>query len=127
MAMMRWLTSEEITAAARLDRIRMDLNTSVCRGRLYEAGLVAGVEYDTANFPSESDMVSDLGEALQLYGLANQSGGWIVDDDILREGEAAGAANSLEQAKRYRQHRAIERQQKHSKLVKKILGTATIR
>jgi hypothetical protein len=46
-------------------------------------------------------------EALDLYALLNQSGGWLADDDILREDDvlqdpqAAIAAELLEQAKRY--------------------------
>jgi 5-methylcytosine-specific restriction enzyme A len=109
----------------RLSRNTIDLKVkqSVWRGKLYEVGHVAGVEYETDNLPAEDELVADLREALELYSLLSQAGGWIADDDILREGQADGAADSLEQAKRYRQHRAIERQPKHSKLVKKKLGT----
>jgi 5-methylcytosine-specific restriction protein A len=109
----------------RLQRIAVDLNveSSVWRGKLYEAGLVAGIQYDTANLPDEETLVADLNEALALYRLLNQSGGWEADDDIIRDAETDGVGGSLEQAKRYRQHRAIERQQSHSRLVKKNLGT----
>ena len=108
-----------------ITRINMDLNVkpSVWRGKLYEVGMVAGVQYDTTNLPSDDELVWDLQEALALYSLLNKSGGWAADDDILREAEADAAGNSLEQAKRYRQHRAIERQPAHSKKVKKQLGT----
>jgi 5-methylcytosine-specific restriction enzyme A len=111
--------------AARLQRITMDLNveSSIWRGRLYEAGLVAGIQYDAAKLPSEEILVADLTEALTLYGLLNRLGGWEADDDIIRDSAADGAGTSLEQAKRYRQHRAIERQPSHSRLVKKKLGT----
>lgn len=111
--------------AKRLQRIQMDLNVrrSIWRGRLYEAGVVAGLQYTTTELPSQEAMVTDLQEALHLYRHLNQSGGWEADDDILRGAEADGAGTTLQQAKRYRQHRAIERQSSHSKLVKKKLGT----
>jgi 5-methylcytosine-specific restriction enzyme A len=111
--------------ATRLQRIGMNLNvqSSVWRGKLYEAGLIAGLQYDTKNLPSELTLASDLEEALSLYRHLNEMGGWEPDDDIIRSAEVDGVAKSLEQAKRYRQHRAIERQPSHSKAVKKRLGT----
>jgi 5-methylcytosine-specific restriction protein A len=110
--------------AKRLAPVAMDLNVqpSVWRGKLYEAGLIAGVQYDASALPSEETMITDLREALGLYGALNQSGGWEAVDDIWRDAEADAAASTLEQAKRYRQHRAIERQSSHSKKVKKKLG-----
>ena len=111
--------------AVRLKRINMDLNVrpSIWRGKLYEAGLIAGLQYDTKSLPSEEVLVGDLKEALALYRHINKSGGWEAEDDIIRDAEADGVNKSIEQAKRYRQHRAIERQPSHSRIVKRILGT----
>lgn len=111
--------------SVRLGPIQMDLNVkrSIWRGKLYEAGAVAGVVYKTSNLPSEDSMVGDLREALALYSSLKRSGGWQSDDEIINEAEGDGVGTSLEQAKRYRQHRSIERQSSHSRKVKKIQGT----
>lgn len=113
------------SAARRLGPIKMDLNVEprVWRGRLYELGAVAGASYDTDSLPSEDDMRSDLLEALMLYSKVKLSGGWDAEDAMIAEARGDGAGETLEQAKRYRQHRAIERQPSHSRKVKRALGT----
>jgi len=111
--------------SARLGPIQMDLNVdqSIWRGKLYETGAVVGVAYKTSDLPSENSMANDLREALALYSFLKQSGGWRSADEIVNEAKQDGVGGSLEQAKRYRQHRSIERQSSHSKKVKKIQGT----
>lgn len=111
--------------ANRMQPLNIDLNVdrTLWRGKLYEAGTVAAIEYDTAELPSDEQMVADLKEAVALYEHLNRDGGWIADDEILHAAVADEVAISLEQAKRYRQHRSIERQTSHSKVVKKKLGT----
>lgn len=109
----------------RLSAIAMDLNTTprVWRGKLYEAGAVVGREYPTANLPSEEILVDDLQEALNLYEILRREGGWNPDDDIVEEANDDGVGRGLKQAKKYRQHRSIEREPGHSKEVKRVQGT----
>lgn len=108
-----------------LQPLSMDLNVNpkVWRGKLYERGVVAGAEYRTDALPSENVMRTHLEEALDLYKLARDAGGWDAEDVILGEMKENDAGETLEQAKRYKQHRAIERQASHSRKVKKALGT----
>ena len=112
--------------ASRLSRLDLDLNVgaSVWRGKLYEAGSVLAVEYDCANFPSEESMIADLHEALDLYGTLRREGGWTTEDEIVEEAnEDKVPDKGLKQFKRYRQHRTIDRDPGHSKMVKKCQGT----
>ncbi|MEO1920574.1 MAG: DUF3578 domain-containing protein [Sphingomonadaceae bacterium] len=112
--------------ASRLSPLNMDLNVAprVWRGKLYEAGCVLAKQYDCSNLPPEEVMVFDLAEALDLYGILRKEGGWTADDDIVEEAtEDEIPDTGLEQVKRYRQHRTIERDSGHSKEVKKRQGT----
>lgn len=107
----------------RLRPLQIRLGTHSWRGELYEPGVVVGVEYDTRNLPNDDDLRKDLKEALSLYRHLSASGGWSRDDEIMTEARDERGAQTLEQAKRYRQHRSIERQAGHSKEVKKQQGT----
>ena len=101
----------------------MVLGTSSWRGKLYEPGVVVGVEYQTDSLPREEDLLLDLKEALSLYRHLSMSGGWSADDEIMVEAREERGAQTLRQAKRYRRHRAIERQPGHSNEVKRRQGT----
>lgn len=117
--------------AKRLKPIEIDLNVTpkVWRGKLYEAGVVCGIEYNLKSLPSSKDMTKDLLEAGRLYQFLKVEGGWDnieslvaeLDQDGVKCGK--GRKAKLKQAKRYRIHRAIERNSSHSRLVKKIQGT----
>lgn len=112
--------------AKRLTPLEMDLNvdSTVWRGKLYEAGCVLGKEYDSRNLPTDQDMIADLVEALDLYAHLKREGGWAAEDSIVEEAEADQIPNKgLRQSKIYRQHRTIERDRGHSKAVKKVQGT----
>ena len=98
----------------RLKPIEVRLETSSWRGELYEPSVVVGVEYRANNLPSEDNLRNDLAEALCSYRHLNASGGWSPDDEIMNEARAERGSETLEQAKRYRQHRSIERQVSHS-------------
>ncbi len=73
--------------ARRLQPLHVDLNVepNIWRGKLYELGAIAGVEYLPASLPPEAAMVADLQEAVRLYRNAIDQGGWASDDDIERE------------------------------------------
>lgn len=113
------------SSAVRFTPLELDLNVerTVWRGGLYETGIVAGVQYDMANLPSNEEMQADLVEAMRLYRVGRDAGGWDAEDSLVSEMQNDGAGDSLEQAKRYRQHRSIERRASHSLRVKKLLGT----
>jgi len=113
------------SAASRLSDTKIDLNVdrSVWRGRLYENGSVVAKAYNAKALPSEADMVADLEEALHLYRQLAREGGWDAEDAIVQDAHDDGiAGGGLTQAKRYRQHRTIERQASHAKKVKKAQG-----
>ena len=107
----------------RLRPIEMSLEANFWRARLYEAGVVVGVEYRAAELPPEAELLDDLREALALYRHLRIHGGYSADDEMIAEARAERGSQTLEQAKRYRQHRAVERQSSHSKKVKRLLGT----
>jgi hypothetical protein len=99
-------------SANRLRPISVDSNVErrVWRGKLYELGAVAGVEYPASALPSEKEMAADLAQAVGLYRTAIAKGGWAADDGIEREALDDDIPNALTQAKVYRVHRSIERQ-----------------
>ncbi|HMG48853.1 MAG TPA: DUF3578 domain-containing protein [Allosphingosinicella sp.] len=109
--------------ARRLRPINISLGTDSWRGKLYEPSVVVGVEYETASLPCEDDLRRDVEEALSLYRHLRMAGGWSADDEIMFEAQEDRGSETLEQAKRYRQHRTIERQRGHSDKVKAALGT----
>lgn len=109
--------------ARRLKPLDMSLEANFWRARLYEAGVVVGVEYDAAALPPEIDLLDDLQEALALYRHLRLHGGHSADDEMIAEARSERGTQTLQQAKRYRQHRAVERQPAHSKKVKRLLGT----
>ena len=104
-------------------KLAIDLGSKLWRPALYEAGEIASVRYLTSDLPMESDLVADIAEALKLYRALKLEGGWASEDEMMQDAENDGLTVTLEQAKRYRQHRSIERQSGHSKKVKAILGT----
>jgi 5-methylcytosine-specific restriction protein A len=109
--------------ARRLQPLKISLGTPSWRGKLYEPSVVVGVEYDTGNLPTEENLRKDLEEALSLYRHLRASGGWAADDEIMNEAREERGSQTLDQAKRYRQHRSIERQAAHAKEVKRRQGT----
>ncbi len=109
--------------SGRFEKSHISLGSDSWRGLLYEAGDVANVRYDTNSLPPEGALEQDLHEAIHLYRVLAISGGWEPDDQIAKDAEdEAGIVNDLAQAKRYKQHRAIERQASHSKAVKRLQG-----
>ena len=120
------MRSKVMHDAKRLGPIQMDLNVkqSIWRGRLYEAGCVLGTVYDARKLPSDDEMAADLLEAVSLHRAIFQEGGWAQNDEIMKEAASdLGFKPSLVQAKRYRQHRSIERHAHHSFAVKRAQGT----
>jgi 5-methylcytosine-specific restriction protein A len=98
------------------------LGTSLWRADLYEAGNICSIRYTIEALPDEETLVDDLTGAIALYGELRQSVGWQAEDAIILEANEADQGKSLKQAKRYVQHRSIERQPSHSRAVKKAQG-----
>ena len=96
--------------ATRLRPLELELEADYWRARLYEAGAVVGAEYKSSALPSETDLIDDLKEALRLYRHLSLQGGWSADDEMIADAREERGPQTLEQAKRYRQHRTVERQ-----------------
>lgn len=107
----------------RLKTKSIDLNTKIWRANLYEHGNIFACEYSTNSLPSNEDMVADLNEAIKLYRDILKTGASEPDDTIVSNATSELGNVTLKQAKRYRQHRRIERDPRHSKIVKKLQGT----
>ena len=92
------------------------------RPKLYEPGHAFGSVYDTNNLPDEDKLVNDLRKILELYLLLTHRGGL----DVNLAGTDFEPENlkdqNLEERKKYRRHRSIERNPNTSKEVKKIRG-----
>jgi 5-methylcytosine-specific restriction enzyme A len=112
--------------ARRFIHAEIDLRADLPRATLHSAGNVLSVEYDTANFPTDTVLAADLQEGLRLYRLLRTEGGWSAADDMVLQARADGVTTdraTIEEAKRYRLHQSIERDARHARLVKKCLGT----
>lgn len=86
----------------------------------YEAGHICGYSYDLDNLPSDAVLARHLGEILSSYLMLDTLGGLTdlpsADDDDAFEGD------SVDERRKYRQHRSIERNPSTSRKVKKALG-----
>ena len=92
------------------------------RPKLYEPGHAFGSVYETNNLPDEDQLVNDLRKILELYLLLTHRGG--LDTNLAGtdfEPENLKDQN-LEERKKYRRHRSIERNPNTSKEVKKARG-----
>jgi len=92
------------------------------RPKLYEPGHAFGSTYETTNLPDEDKLVNDLRKILELYILLTHRGG--LDTNLSGtdfEPENLKDQN-LEERKKYRRHRSIERNPNTSKEVKKARG-----
>lgn len=83
----------------------------------YEAGHICGYSYDLGNLPSDAVLTRHLGEILSSYLMLDTLGGLTdlpsADDDDAFEGD------SVDERRRYRQHRSIERNPSTSRKVRK--------
>lgn len=109
--------------AKRLKPTSIDLNTNIWRAQLYSKGTIFSCKYDTGKLPDNESLVADLHEAVMLYAAISGAGGHEADDKIILTASSELGKITLRQAKKYRQHRRIERDSNHSKIVKKLQGT----
>jgi 5-methylcytosine-specific restriction protein A len=97
-------------------KIPFEGSSSYRRG--YEAGHALGVKYDILNLPSEEVLQRDLSRMLRAYRALTYRGGTSLD---FTEEEHTGLL-SIEESRRYRMHRGIERNSTTSREVKKAKG-----
>jgi len=92
------------------------------RPKLYEPGHAFGKKYEVNNIPDEQILVNDLKKILELYLLLTHRGG--LDSNLTgTDFEPENLKDQpLEERKRYRRHRSIERNPQTSKIVKKERG-----
>lgn len=106
------------TTNARQDDIDLEATGTLPDG--YEAGHILGFSYDLASLPDDIQLTTDLLDVLRLY-LALPALGGVTSIDF--EPEAADTPNeTLDERRRYRFHRSIERNPKAAKKVKQLLG-----
>lgn len=86
----------------------------------YEAGHIRGYGYDISDLPPESVLADHLSQILLAYLQLHTLGG--VSDLISEEDEEGAEGETVEERRRYRQHRSIERNPDTSRKVKKALG-----
>lgn len=88
--------------------------------RWYEIGHIVGKGYEKGNIPTTDVLISDLSEMLKLYDLSLARGGWEGFDQI--DSDLESNDQSLEEKRRIRFHKVIERNQRLAKEAKKIHG-----
>lgn len=105
---------------AGMSKAAIDLASSGTLPDGYEAGHVCGYSYDLTNLPSEAVLARHLREILSSYLTLDTLGGLTdlptADDDDVVEGD------SVDERRRYRRHRSIERNPSTSRKVKKAQG-----
>jgi 5-methylcytosine-specific restriction enzyme A len=90
---------------------------------LYEPGHVFGKRYDFHNLPSNQTLLDDLSKMLELYFTATALGGTSEFDNQSESFNDLDILNTdLEERRKYRYHKRIERNQKLAKLAKDIHG-----
>jgi len=100
----------------------ISLKSDTQLAKLYEAGHAFGITYDLKNIPEEAQLQSDLKKITEHYLLLTHRGG--LDSNLAgSDFEPENLKNQdLEERKKYRRHRSIERNPNTSKEVKKIRG-----
>ena len=100
--------------------INFGLSKPLPRG--YEAGHAFGYTYNLVDLPSENTLVDDLNRICKAYLKLAYRGGLAPSNNIngtTEDDEALEKSLSVDETKRYRNHRRIERNPKAAKLAKK--------
>jgi 5-methylcytosine-specific restriction protein A len=116
--LMRQRVSDYVAALPLTD---IDLGSNARLPGDYVAGHALGIQYDLDALPTEGDLRRDLTAAVGAYRALTYRGGL----DPSAEDEAPGVLESasLEEIRRYKLHRRIERNSRAAKLAKKHHGT----
>ena len=87
--------------------------------RGYCAGNIVSIKYDTADLPTEADLVRDLNRILNLYATYVA----VKNGEVGESEELPDNISSGQEAKKYRWHRRAERNQKLAADAKKFHGS----
>jgi 5-methylcytosine-specific restriction protein A len=88
----------------------------------YEAATALSARYDLANLPAEEVLVADLKQMMVFYSRLIARGGRENFEDLAGTEAEETEGKTIEERKRYRQHRKIERAGNAGKLAKKAHG-----
>lgn len=99
----------------------IDLRSPSALPRRYEAGHALGATYPLADLPFEDLLVSDLRDIVELYLLLVARGGHDTLEEIPTD-ELEDENTEIQERRRYRLHRKLDRNPKASKAAKKIHG-----
>ncbi len=89
----------------------------------YEPAVALSIRYDLNALPQEDALRSDLREVLSLYSKLVARGGRDNFEDISGADAIETEGATIEERRRYRQHRKIERSPKAAKRAKEVHGT----
>lgn len=89
----------------------------------YEPAVALSIRYDLKALPQEVTLQSDLREILSLYSKLVARGGRDNFEDISGADAIETEGATIEERRRYRQHRKIERSPKAAKRAKEVHGT----
>lgn len=106
------------------DEIHLEHRGPNTRLAFYEPGHTFGIRYDKESLPSTEKIIEDLSSMLNLYNLAIARGGTIEFDNITpTDSDSTTLIDlTLEEQRRYRYHRIIERNQRLSNEAKRVHG-----
>ena len=90
---------------------------------LYECGHAFGCRYEKGIVPGDEELAADLAALVELYQLATRLGGTDELDADESDGVTDAEAQSLEEKRRYRLHRRLERNGRLAREAKRIHGT----
>ena len=109
-------------AKGRFSAEPIDLKGRTRLAQDYEPATALSVRYPLPDLPPEEQLVSDLQEMVRLYSRLIARGGRENFEDLTGTEAAATEGDTIEERRRYRQHRKIERAGNAAKLAKKAHG-----
>lgn len=117
---MRHRVQSELSNRYSLNQIDLGIQSSNLSSAFYEPGHAFGIRYDRNNMPDNQILIDDMSSMLDLYQLLVQRGGNTLyetdnDDSDLQQ-------QNLEERRRIRYHRRIERNQRLAREAKRIHG-----
>jgi len=86
----------------------------------YQVGSICAKFYSSDNIPSESDLISDFHAIMATYDLLSYNETVPIGSGLEEDDEKSGSL--LEDLRKFRQHKRIERNARLAKEAKRILG-----
>lgn len=122
---LRGRLAAELKPRFKTDPIDLQAGSSNSRLAFYEPGHAFGIRYDRINLPPDDKLSEDLLEMLRLYHLAVIRGGteeFDLGKPVVDPIRPDLSDLTLEEKRRYRYHRTIERNSKLAEKAKQIHG-----